>query len=305
MVKDIQATHIVDLADVVEGRHVITAAVNPHGDPLLLALKQSPDYRTIKPGGASFAKRRADVPNAFSIHYLANDEWYAVNLEPTDENYHSIQPLGQEHWLLVRGRASDSHDQNASVYDMNGRRQWSFHVGDGVEDVQVSERSTVWVSYFDEGVYGDTDLAKSGLVSLDRHGEPIFRYDSLYARSDVPVICDCYAMNVCSDKEIWLYYYPDFPLVKLVDGKLNRWWPEIPVEGATAFAVSGQRVLFCGSYDKSDLLFLLDLSTMSVEEIAPRTGEGSRIEGFRGMGRRSRLTISTDQSLYCVDLNEL
>jgi len=34
----------------------------------------------------------------------------------------------------------------------------SFHAGDGIQDVEAAGDGTIWVGYFDEGVFGGTSL---------------------------------------------------------------------------------------------------------------------------------------------------
>ncbi len=301
-IRTARTAHAIDFADVIHDGHLITVSAGHGLDPLMLSLKQPPDYRIERSGG-SFPRRQAARPNDFSVHYLMKGDWHTVELEPTSENFHCVQPLGKDKWLLVRGRAGGSDDNNATVYDMRGHRLWSFHAGDGIEDVQTTEARTIWLSYFDEGVYSGNDLGSAGLVCLDEQGKVLFRYDSLYAQHHVPVIDDCYALNVCSAKEVWLYYYNSFPLIKLVDGRVAQSWHPIPVSGSHAFAVAPERVLFCGSYNKRKALFQIDLESMSMGELRPLTPEGQPIEGFRGFGRRSRLFLSTGESLYSLDLD--
>src|SRR5262249_35994660 len=145
-------------------------------------------------------------------------------------------------------------DRNACVYEADGRPAASFHTGDGVADVQATREGRIWVSYFDEGVFGDTPLSRHGLVCLDLRGSAVFRFGDL-ADDVVRSMADCYALNVCSGKEVWLCYYTDFPLVELMEGRLAGSWPA-PVAGAHAFAVGGGRVLLGGSYQKKQSLFL-------------------------------------------------
>src|SRR5262249_48614233 len=148
-------------------RHLINVTVSPSLDLVLLSLGQPPDYRA-ETEHFSFPKRRAGRPNHFRIHYRAGDDWVGIDLPATDENYHAVQPLPQGRWLLVRGRAAGKRDDNAHVHAPDGTWLRSFHAGDGIADVQATERGSVWVSYFDEGVFGDTALGQSGLACFDR-----------------------------------------------------------------------------------------------------------------------------------------
>ena len=298
MIRQVRAAHVADFSGILGNQNLVAVSVGLDLSPVVLSLQQPPDYRTVASSGASFFKKRASRPNAFSIHYLGGEDWLRIDLQETNENFCAIQPLGRDHWLLVRGRADGETDQNATVFDMEGRPQSSFHAGDGIEDVQTSDKDDIWISYFDEGVFGDLSLGKAGLVCLDRHGNILFQYND-------PSMADCYALNVCSAKETWLYYYTDFPLVRLVDHQPAGIWRNLPVHGSHSFAVGHDRVLFCGSYDKRDHLFLLSLGAMSVVEIEVLDRLGEPLKGFRGIGRRSVLHLGTAEELYRLDLNDL
>ena len=51
-------------------------------------------------------------------------------------------------------------------------------------------------------------------------------------------ICDCYALNVASEQDVWLHYYTQFPLVLLHDRKIRSAW-QMPVRGSDAFPGGG------------------------------------------------------------------
>src|SRR5262249_30565077 len=156
--------------------------------------------------GASFAKLHADHLNNFRIDHLVDGEWRSVSLPPTRENLNQVQPLGEDAWLLVRGRAKGEKDRNAHVYSLDGTPIRSFHAGDGIEDVQTNETGHIWVSYFDEGVFGDTTLGASGLACLNASGKVRFNFNEVARADAAPDIGDCYAFNACSDEEVWLCY---------------------------------------------------------------------------------------------------
>ena len=298
----VTATHLLDFTDVLNGRHLITVSASMLLNPIVLSLEQSPDYHTSTTRGI-FPKQRATSLNQFRVHFRAGEEWGFLDLQPTPENYHAVQPLARDRWLLVRGRAAGVGDWNAHVYEADGAPRLSFHAGDGIEDVQATERDRVWVSYFDEGVFGDTPLGRSGLACFDRDGRPVFRLDDL----PDPVLrsmADCYALNVCSDRETWLYFYTGFPLVRLMDGKVAGDW-RMPIAGSHGFAVGKERVLMAGSYDRSNSLFLGQLDTLEFEELTPVDRKGQPLRKFRAFGRRDHLFLATNELLHVVNLNGL
>ncbi len=297
--KRFKTMHLFDLASVLVGRHLINVTVGPDRNPVLLSLEGTPDYR-IETDHGSFARDRADRPNHFRIHRLHDQAWRVIDLAPTTENYHFVQPLPHGQWLLVRSRAQDDGDRNACVYEPDGGVAFTFHAGDGIADVQATDHGHTWISYFDEGVFGDADLSHNGLVSVDRLGRPVFRFGAL-ADPIVQSMADCYALNVCSGKEVWLYYYTDFPLVQLLEGTIAASW-SMPVTGAHGFAVAGGRVLLGGSYDRRESLFLGELDTLKFREIVPTDEGGNPFQRFRTFGRGHLLFLATDKALHLVDL---
>jgi hypothetical protein len=297
----VTATRLVEFADVLDGRHLTAVSVGPSFDPVLLSLERPPDYRRSTAHG-SFPKHRAAKSNCFRVHFRAGEQWCFLDLPPTTENYHAVQPLREGRWLLVRGRAGRS-DRNAHLFEADGTPGPKIHVGDAVADVQTTERGRVWVSYFDEGVFGDDPLSQSGLSCFDGDGRPVFRLGDL-TDPVLKSMADCYALNVCSDRETWLYFYTDFPLVRLLDGKLAGSW-RMPVAGSQGFAVRDERVLLAGSYDRRESLFLGRLDTLEFEELTPVDQEGEPLRQFRAFGRRDRLFLATDNALHVVELSDL
>jgi hypothetical protein len=301
--EEVVVRRVVDFSAILGERNLICASVGANPDPFVLSLEQTPDYRVVRRSG-SFSKNRADQLNCFRIHYLIGDVWNAVDIRATDENYHFIQPLGKEQWVVARSRAEGDKDQNAHIIGPDGSVLTSFHAGDGIQDVQATERGEIWISYFDEGVFGDTELGRAGLVCLDQRGRPTFQFTNLKSDRPVGTIADCYALNVCSSRETWLYYYTDFPLVRLVDGHVAGCWT-MSVEGSSGFAVDGDRALFGGSYDSRESLFLCELDTLAVTELKAIKQDGTPLKRFRAFGRKHHLYLGTQDSLYLLDMKSL
>ena len=133
-----------------------------------------------------------------------------VPLIPTEVDLFSDGTL-----LIVQGRClkeGEYIEKNARRYDRSGRLIDAFTLGDGIQQVQIDETDTIWVSYFDEGIFGnfgwDNPMGSDGVVQYTSSGEKV------WGARDFGIV-DCYALNVVSSKEIYFYYYDDFHLVKL------------------------------------------------------------------------------------------
>lgn len=293
------------------GEYLIAVSVDSSGMPIILSLEERPDYRYQRQQkGSSWAKNRSNHLNRYRLHYLAQGVCQTIILTPTYENYHFVQRLGTDRWLLVRSRANSYSDRNAHIYSSTGEQLSSFHAGDAIEDVQVSENGCIWISFFDECHRDEHIGAGAGLVCLDESGKVIFKND--YDRG--LHIFDCYAMNVASPDDIWVYYYTDFALAHIADFKVQKQWPPVPIKGSYAFAVNlgyhalfdgdyGDSALFAGNYAKRNSLFLVNLDRMEFEELIPIDQSRQVIKSFQAFGRGSRLFLYTENRWSVVRLD--
>ena len=188
-------------------------------------------------------------------------------------------------WLVASAR-SGAHEKNASIFDRSGSVLREIVLGDAIEHVRCAPDGTIWVGYFDEGIYsldgkkGHWPISTHGLVKLDDHGSLIW---SFLEQADLR-ISDCYALAQNGD-EIWTSYYSDFPIVRILNDKVAVWQNDV-VSGANAIATDGTHVLLAGGYgeNRSDLCLLelraeeacmIGKSTLpATDEIAPSLVQG-------------------------------
>jgi len=174
---------------------------------------------------------------------------------------------------------------------------YSLNLGDAIESLQTTPDGCIWVSYFDEGVFGN-GIGKEGLVCFDREGTPIFKYEAFAEENNLPSICDCYAMNVDDTGAVWLNYYMEFPLVRLRNFKLDRVWRNFRVLGR-AFAVRGNDLI----HVRKQGLFLTRLLSPEEEPVSlvPEDVTGETIPESRGYAARgSTVAIYTGESVYTM-----
>ncbi|SDY00931.1 hypothetical protein SAMN05421736_101130 [Evansella caseinilytica] len=142
-----------------------------------------------------------------------------VRLLPTDVDLFSDGSL-----LIVQSRCDKEGsyiERNARRYNPNGQLIDAFTLGDGINSVQIDETDTIWVSYFDEGIFGSSGWnepwGSDGVIAYTKNGQ------KLWGAGTYGII-DCYAMNVAGVKEVYFYYYADFFLVQLAGKKeVNRY----------------------------------------------------------------------------------
>jgi hypothetical protein len=151
--------------------------------------------------------------------------------------YPLVELLPDGEILLVDARCHRRDDgtwtANAHVFDPAGVHDRSFCLGDAIEHVGVDAACTIWVGYFDEGVFNnyanDGSIGALGLVRFDRDGRLIWRYQPPPGAES---IIDWYALNVDAHA-VWTSYYTDFPLVRITNAQARAYTPT-PVRGARA-----------------------------------------------------------------------
>jgi hypothetical protein len=221
-----------------------------------------------------------------------------------------VQPLPGNRLLLAGARCHwrpEGPERNAVIVDPLGRVCAAFTIGDGVQDVRITADGVIWVSYFDEGVFGNYGwhhpgpgpIGAPGLVAFDATGEITFAYDATAARSDD--ICDAYAMNVTADGAAWVYFYTDFPIVRVQRGTYRLWRTD--VAGARALAVHDDRALLFGGYRESSLATVVALAedgATTVDRVHIRCAGDASLDGARVSGVGDKLVLFQDRQAFVL-----
>ncbi len=293
----LQSTHLADLPVLEPAEEIVASTVTVFGQAAVLAAAR---------GG------RADQPwDAGARMYLhdGDESWHAAPLAGATVAYPLVEMLAGGEILLVGTRCRRGSDgraeNNAHVFDPSGAHLRSFCLGDGVEHLGVDAAGTIWVSYFDEGVFGNhgwTDpIGAAGLVRFDNHGERVWAYSP---PSGAGAIADCYALNV-DYRDTWICYYTDFPLVQISNGRARAYAPT-PIRGAKALAIYRDEVVFIGAYGDPLTLAdcrLVDSTVQYRDDALVLDADGAPLHMFVPITTRgSRLYLQTNHHLLCVDL---
>jgi hypothetical protein len=301
---------VTSLAPVIGDGKLVAFNVGPDGVAYLVVALKTLDYRIEQAGWASFAKTIPEQPQKYRVVGLSGSEPVLdVVIEGERFNIHDVQPLPDE-LLLVCARSYykglDDFEKNGRVYNRDGRFAREILLGDGIQSVQVTPGGMIWTSYFDEGVFGNygwqSPVGASGLVAWDSAGNKLYEFQP---NAGLDAICDCYALNVESEEDVWLYYYTEFPLVRLHHREIASVW-KMPLGGSGAFAVSAGHALFRGGYKDRDTyqLFALgkDGNPSLLAKVELRNENGSQLIADRVVGRAEVLHLLSDGYLYRVDV---
>lgn len=234
-----------------KGDQIITSTID-HGFINVLIIHGTPQYRTEN---GSFSMVKSDTLKDFTFLRLDLDGNIEMNTRIEREffNFHHACYLPSNEILLVCGRcrykSETEFDKNARVYSVDGKLKHDFVVGDGVQDVRVSSTGEIWISYFDEGIFGNygwqQPIGFPGLISWDNHGNKTWEFQPV---EGLNYMADCYAMNIDLKGNIWFCYYTEFPIVKLDKEKNIRFWHN-EVAGSDSINVLGDRILMGEGYD--------------------------------------------------------
>ena len=159
-----------------------------------------------------------------------------------------VDRMNSGHWLVAGSRAQEG-EKNGRIYADNGRIEREIVLGDGIENLLCSPDGTIWVGYFDEGVFGGPNkdgswpVSSGGIVQFDALGTPLWSFNDEVG--DTHSIADSYAMTLAGT-DLWACYYTDFPIVRISGGKAVFWSNSIA--GAKAVAVKDEFVMLAGGY---------------------------------------------------------
>ncbi|HEV8067358.1 MAG TPA: hypothetical protein VGP76_06460 [Planctomycetaceae bacterium] len=309
MKRSVRLSPLLSLAPFIRGGALVAFNVGPDGVVYLVVAFEPLDYRHSGSIG-SFPKTTSAQPQTYRVVGLAGQEILLdVVIEREPFNIHDVQPLGDQLLLVcVRShyRGPDDFERNGRVYNRDGTVAGEILLGDGIKSVQTTPAGVIWTSYFDEGVFGnfgwERPIGESGLVAWSSEGQKLYEFEP---GETLDSICDCYALNVETENDVWLYYYTDFPLVHLRDHKIVQSW-QIPVAGSAAFAISGSHALFRGGYKDRDMCRLFDLSNdnkvTTLAKIQLETEAGDMLAVRHVIGRGDSIYFISGDSLYRVDI---
>jgi hypothetical protein len=254
MSRSITADLVVDLSSELGGFSAPVLSAAWDGSVLAVA-RRSTELPGTKQRIGVFPKSRLDAPTDYLVLRWSSGKVERLCITGEHLLLHFVQPLSDGRVLAVSARAHwrrEGAEQNGVVYDRDGRARERFLLGDGIEDVRTTPAGTIWVSYFDEGVFGNfgwghpgpIPLGAPGLREFSERGEPRFAYDAEQAGTDP--ICDAYALNVAPDGSVWVYFYTEFPIVRIRSDEYRVW--QCGTAGARAVAIDGERALLVGDY---------------------------------------------------------
>jgi hypothetical protein len=173
--------------------------------------------------------------------------------------------------------------------------------------VQVTSDHRIWIGYSDESVYGGSEQAKQGLVRLNSKGNRDFSFlECLQRFSPGTGFTDCYAMNVASNQETWVYFNDrSWDMAQIIEDNINMYVRGIEVEAARALAIRDTDIMF--ATNRVDLgqatVYTGNISAKSFRRWQVVDHKGSPLSVIDEIGRGARLFFRTLQGIYVLDVD--
>ena len=296
-----------------DSSRLVAFSLGPSGEILLLEALNEPDRKIVQPGWATFFKSKPEDSQSYllSVYSPEGEKTHSIKIHGEPFNITEVQPT-PDGYLLVCPRCyrrSDSDiEKNGRVYDSSGNLIREIVLGDGIEQVMVSKGKNVWVSYFDEGIFGnygwDSPLGSSGLVEWTLDGKKCYEFEP---PDGLDYMADCYSLNIDLNEDVWCYYYTDFPIVRIKDRAIADYW-ESPVQGASRFSVSFPYILFVGGYKDKSLFQLVklhqDRKANIIRKFRLEDKQGATIDPELIAVRGENMSVLSDGRVYVSNLSE-
>ena len=220
-----------------------------------------------------------------------------------------VQRFVDGRWLVVEDTGPGGND-NAFVFDPDGKLSHSFYAGWGFVNIQVDAAGGIWIGYFDEGVIGGEErLGRNGLIRLNQAGEVDFRFNARLRQlgevTGASEIFDIYAFTVDDRSRAWLCPYTEFFLAYVDRNDIKVVLAKAPVPGADAIAVGEGYVAFFDGYDAPGVVTIVELETQRLR-IIQLLGDGKEPLPLRYLTTKGPAVAAVvDDQLLRLDLGLL
>jgi outer membrane protein assembly factor BamB len=303
-----------------DGFNFVAATVSAGGNGLFLFVGNDEEqevHATSKEGIGIFPKPRMASAKPYLLAVARQEivEW--INLPALDVAYPLVEmfPDGR---VLIAGarcawRSDDDFDLNGIVCDLTNGSTRRLLLGDGIADVAIDGAGRIWVSYFDEGIFGNFGWSHPGPSGRGAGGLVCFKDDGTvlwqFNRQDSDhFIDDCYALNASRD-EIWIYFYSAFKVCRVAMDFTQTFYAPEGIEGATALAVSEAAILFSSNYRESPDTFRLlrrdGTKLARPHRVTAHLPNGGSLESACIVGRGSYLHVLNADGWFQTNVDEI
>ncbi len=268
------------------GFDFVTDDLSTDGHGLFLFIGDDPEGKTRK----FFSPKRPgflEEPKPHKLLIISPDgrERRTLDIPPMDISMSYIDMFVDGRILFVNARScwrgAGDYDKNAAIYDPRTATIERICLGDGISEVAIDGRNRIWVTYYDEGVFGnygwnieEPGFGSGALVCFDTAGKILWAMNDHFTSGtpDKPIMRlgefaeECWSLNVATDGIYFScctftnYYFcgldKDFTLTN---------YSSLPIIGtANGFAVSENFLLL--PFGKTNTLSLYNFKDRSFDK---------------------------------------
>lgn len=298
---------------------IVATSVDANGNALLLTANSDDQAKASAKGTRGigiFPKSRSASDLAFSLVVQSGAGTETTRLPAMNITFPCVDQFSDGGSLLVGARSSwrskDDFDLNGALIERGAGTAKRVCFGDGIADVGVDCANRIWISYFDEGVFGNfgwshpgpTGLGAGGLNCFDRTGELLWQHNR---EDSTEHIDDCYAMNV-SPLGVWFYFYSAFKVARVTEDFSVEYF-DTPISGSHNFVTDGQRFVFSSQYREPATTFhatnLYKGKLVHRRKLSLGLPAGIEADQIKTKARGDKLHVLTDKHWIVYDLGSL
>lgn len=301
------------------GYEYVSTSISTDGKGLFLFTQKLLKDRVLgtfrNAGGAIFPNTSMNAEARFKLIVLYNGTATEIDLPPLDITFPICDLFCDGRILLAgarcRWRGTDDFDRNGVIFDPATGQISRILLGDGIANLSIDANDRIWVSYFDEGVFGNFGWnhpgppgpGAGGLVCFADDGKELWAFNGL---ENSAFIDDCYAFNA-QREERWAYFYSDFDLCS-VDGNFrSEILSGVSVSGSSAFAVADQGFLFSSQYrEPTNTFHLVQRNGQSLgrpQSVIGRLPDRNWIDRCQLAGRGAWMHVVNDDGWFATDFS--
>lgn len=319
---EITLNHVATIPEVDEGHILASLAVSVRGDALFLfAETEEPSgvHPRLEKGVGIFPLPRLEQGSRYRLVIHGKDKQQEIDLGLRDLA-HPIVDIFPDGRVLLAGarsawRGPEDFDLNGCIITPGNDEARAILLGDGIESCQIDDSGRIWVSYFDEGIWGNWGWGMPGPPPISRHalnrfddkGSITWHYDQ---SAGGPVIDDCYALNA-TEGETFFYLYSGHLLGRAsADDRIDFFAFETHLYGFTWFAIDDTCAVISGGYrNPSVQAYLLpraqDGAFDKPREIGFHLPGGRRPADGKWVARGDQIHYFDETGWYRIGLDEI
>jgi hypothetical protein len=302
-VRGLHPTHRIPLQTDLANHQIVSMTVSPTGRLSILSYQAAPHSTRELP--ATYQCCAVDATAEFVVHIQPQHDLGLGRVRWCHD-----MPDGRRLWVGARG---SQQVPNGCITRATGAVERHIFLGDGIASVQVTPTGTIWVGYYDEGLFGNAGWLHPaggvGLVALASDGT-VLHTDADLRPQPMPMMVDDSQVTVVDDHEVWYCYQhrSSYGMLAVRDRKAV-YVGDLPVRPGPVFAVGTRHILVVDRH--KDLHRLAVFDRASTAPWLPRyhgvlqTPDGYPITGRAYVARGSMLWVYADHGLYGIDADTL